>query len=69
VADRTLPGDSGSGATMATVNLAHVVAAVEFIAEVTVEPPRDAAVPIGDEIVAGVADDAPAFEAVGRSTK
>ena len=54
---------------MATVNLAHVVAAVEFIAEVTVEPPRDAAVPIGDEIVAGVADDAPVFEAVGRSTK
>jgi hypothetical protein len=57
------------GATIATVNLAHVVAAVEFVAEVMVEPPRDAAVPIGDEIVAGVADDASVSEAVGRPTE
>jgi len=32
------------GATVATVNLAHVVAAVEFVAEETVEQPGDAAV-------------------------
>src|ERR1700733_9112780 len=32
------------GATVATVNLARVVAAVEFLAEETVEQPSDAAV-------------------------
>ena len=32
------------GATVATVNLAHVVAAVEFLAEETVEPRSDFAV-------------------------
>jgi HAMP domain-containing protein len=42
------------GATVATVNLAHVVAAVEFIAEETVEQPRDATVPTGDEVEAQV---------------
>lgn len=43
-----------SGATVATVNLAHVVAAVEFIAEETVEQPRDATVVTGDEVEAQV---------------
>jgi hypothetical protein len=38
------------GATVATVNLAHVVAAVEFIAEETVEQPRDAAVLTGADV-------------------
>jgi hypothetical protein len=57
------------GATIATVNLAHVVAAVEFLAEATVEQPRDAAVPIGDEIVAGGAEDASVSEAVGRGAE
>jgi hypothetical protein len=57
------------GATIATVNLAHVVAAVEFVAEVMVEPPRDAAVQIGDEILAGMADGASVSEAVGRPTE
>jgi len=38
------------GATVATVNLAHVVAAVEFTAEETVEQPRDATVLTGAEV-------------------
>jgi len=38
------------GATVATVNLAHVIAAIEFVAEATVESPGDATVPTGDEI-------------------
>ncbi len=41
------------GATVATVNLAHVVAAVEFVAEAAVEPPRDTAVPTGDDVEVG----------------
>ena len=38
------------GATVATVNLAHVVAAVEFIAEETVEQSRDATVLTGADV-------------------
>jgi hypothetical protein len=38
------------GATVATVNLAHVVAAVEFVAEETVASPDDVALPANDEI-------------------
>ena len=38
------------GATVATVNLAHVVAAVEFLAEETVEQRSDSAVLTGDEV-------------------
>ena len=38
------------GATVATVNLAHVVAAVEFLAEETVEQPSDAAVLTGEDV-------------------
>ena len=45
------------GATIATVNLAHVVAAVDFLAEVTVEQPGDAAVLTREEIVADLDDD------------
>jgi hypothetical protein len=37
------------GATVATVNLAHVVAAVEFVAEAAVEKPVGAAVITGDD--------------------
>jgi hypothetical protein len=40
------------GATAATVNLAHVVAAVEFIDAALVEPPREADAITADEIVA-----------------
>jgi hypothetical protein len=54
------------GATIATVNLAHVVAAVEFLAEEAVEPPRDAAVPTGDEIVVDLAQGESVSDAVGR---
>jgi hypothetical protein len=47
------------GATsIATVNLAHVMAAVDFLAEVTVEPPRDAAILTREEIVADLAEGA-----------
>ena len=38
------------GATVATVNLAHVVAAVEFVAEETVEQPRDGTVLTSDDV-------------------
>ena len=38
------------GATVATVNLAHVVAAVEFLAEETVEQGSDSAVLTGAEV-------------------
>jgi hypothetical protein len=38
------------GATVATVNLAHVVAAVEFTAEETVEQPPDATVLTGADV-------------------
>ena len=38
-------------ATLATVNLAHVVAAVEFVAAEIVEPARELDVPSRDEIV------------------
>jgi hypothetical protein len=38
------------GATMATVNAAHVVAAVEFTAEVTAEQPVEDSNLVGDEI-------------------
>jgi hypothetical protein len=40
------------GATMATVNLAHVVAAVEFVASVTVRGRNDDEAPTADEVVA-----------------
>ena len=58
------------GATIATVNLAHVVAAVDFLAEVTVEQPGDAAVLTREEIVADLDDDNrhPRPSSVGRAT-
>jgi hypothetical protein len=39
------------GATMATVNLAHVVAAVEFLASLTIDPPSDSDAPTSAEVV------------------
>jgi hypothetical protein len=57
------------GATIATVNLAHVMAAIEFLAEVTVEPPSEVAVPTGDEIVADLAGGGSASEAVAREAE
>jgi len=44
------------GATLASVNLAQVVAAVEFLAEETVQGSEDVAVPSQDEIVADLAE-------------
>jgi hypothetical protein len=41
------------GATIATVSFAHVVAAVEFLAEESVEQPSDAAMPTGDDVELG----------------
>jgi hypothetical protein len=45
-------------ATLATVNLAHVIAVVEFIAAEFAETPTDAVVPFGDEM-----DDDPSSQA------
>jgi hypothetical protein len=39
------------GATTATVNLAHVVAAVEFLASLTIDPPSDSDAPTSAEVV------------------
>lgn len=57
-------GSPIQGASVATVNLAHIVAAVEFaVAEMAVRP-DDKAAPFGDEISAG--QDAEHTEAVGQ---
>ncbi|MBS0638692.1 MAG: hypothetical protein JSS43_02400 [Proteobacteria bacterium] len=54
------------GGDYATVNLAHVVAAVEFAHTANVEPPDEGSVPSADEVVADLArlTDMPA---VGRA--
>jgi hypothetical protein len=43
------------GATLATVNLAHVIAAVEFVDLELAEPPAEVAIPTTDEVVADLA--------------
>jgi hypothetical protein len=54
------------GATVATVNLAHIVVAVEFtVAEMAVQP-GDERVPFNEEIAPD--PDQPPAEAVGQST-
>jgi hypothetical protein len=59
-------GSPVPGATVATVNLAHIVAAVEFtVAEMAVQS-RDPSVGYGDEIDDGPAPPTP--EAVSQST-
>lgn len=55
------------GATVATVNLAHVVAAVEFLAEETVEQPSDAAVLRGEEVEVGPAQGCSLAETIERA--
>jgi hypothetical protein len=57
------------GATVATVNLAHVVAAVEFVAEETVEQPGDAAVPTGDDVEVGPAQVGSLSETIERANE
>ena len=46
----TILGAPVPGATLATVSLAHVVAAIEFVDMEIVEPPGDASVLIGPEL-------------------
>jgi len=57
------------GATVATVNLAHVVAAVEFLAEETVEQPSDAAVLTGEDVEVGPAQDSSLSETIERANE
>ena len=57
------------GATVATVNLAHVVAAVEFVAEETVEQPGDAAVLTGDDVEVGPAQIGSLSETIERANE
>jgi len=60
-------GSPVQGASVATVNLARIVAAVEFtVAEMAVNP-EDKAVAFGEEIEGGPADRDAATEAVGRT--
>ena len=56
-------------ATLATVNLAHVVAAVEFLAEETVEQPSDAAVLTGEDVEVGPAQDGSLAETIQRANE
>ena len=57
------------GATVATVNFAHVVAAVEFLAEETVEQPSDAAVLTGDDVEVGPARVGSLSETIERANE
>lgn len=57
------------GATVATVNLAHVVAAVEFLAEETVEQPGDVAVLTGQDVEVGPAQDSSLSETIERANE
>ena len=57
------------GATIATVNLAHVVAAVEFLAEETVEQPNNAAVLVGQDVEVGPAKDGSLSETIERANE
>ena len=56
------------GATMATVNLAHVVTAVEFVVAEIVEPPDEKALLRRDEIDAGPGPLDPLAEPQARPT-
>jgi hypothetical protein len=55
-------------ATLATVNLAHVVAAVEFTVAEMAKNPGDQNVDFGDELEAADTSRAQATEAVGQSS-
>jgi hypothetical protein len=56
------------GATVATVNLAHV-AAVEFLAEETVEQPSDAAVLTGEDVEIGPVQGSSLSETIERANE
>ena len=51
------------------MNLAHVVAAVEFLAEETVEQPSDAAVLVGQDVEVGPAQDGSLSETIERANE
>ena len=57
------------GATVATVNFAHVVAAVEFVAEETVEQPSNAAVLTGDDVEVGLSRVGSLSETIERANE
>src|ERR1700733_8874711 len=57
------------GATVAKVNLAHVVAAVEFLAEETVEQPSGAAVLTGEDVEVGPAQVGSLSETIERANE
>ena len=57
------------GATVATVNLAHLVAAVEFLAEETVEQPSDASVLTGEDVEVGPARGGSLAETIERANE
>jgi hypothetical protein len=54
------------GATLGSVNLAHVVAAVEFAVAEMAETPNDASVPFTDEIETETSE--PTTQAISRAT-
>lgn len=54
------------GATLGTVNLAHVVAAVEFVVAEMAQSPGDETVPLPDELQPETPE--PPIEAVARAT-
>lgn len=56
------------GATVATVNLAHIVAAVEFTVAEMAQNPGDGTVVFGDEVEAGDTSQRSTTEAVGQPT-
>jgi hypothetical protein len=57
------------GAAMATVNLAHVVAAVAFIAEEVVNSSREATMPAGDDVQDDSAPGSSLSDTIERANK
>jgi hypothetical protein len=56
-------------AALATVNLAHVIAAVEFVAAEIAEPASELNVPIGDEVVVELDQTGLTSDAIARVTE
>lgn len=53
-------------ATLATVNLAHVIAAVEFVASEFAESPDEINVPAGSDVLPELAQTGPEADAIAR---
>ncbi len=62
-------GIPAPAATLATVNLAHVMTVVEFVAAEIVEPHRALNIPANDEIVVEPAEVEPPSDAVARAVE